>query len=613
MPTVPTTFVPQVAPQGGGDIGQFIAPGVQPMEDLTGRQIERLGQTMVQAGNVAFRVGSATQDAIDDANAKAGDVAGIRGATPLVQQYLNTAGKDAEAQYESTLNGVRSALMAPVDAMPNTTSRSMYERVAARNLAQFEAQLNSHRIRQAKVYAANESTARSEARADMAIMAHAQRDEIDLGTGRPIGLAGYEANLRVAVQEIENAARLNGIPDDSAQMDAARQAVYDRITQGVVGQYLENKDYVGAESFLNDMAERQAVNPKVRESMATSIERNRQRAVMEELTDSIRAGGAPYAKSDPKTYPEADGPGKPPESLREALEAADGIQDPEMRRLVQGNLRQQYEQEDRLAQDEYNAILDGVEQAQAAGRPITPEALGRLKPKDAERVMRNETIRTDAKVEYDLADNPALAADQNYIRQHWSKMSLELRTKIRSLQNQPEKILEASYDTDMLKNTIYEAGLDKLLDNEPDSRREFVALSDRVKQQIDYTQRMKGGKLNREELQDIMDRAVMTRGKGVKEDNWLYFDKSFDKPVATMSRDELELVTETYVQSRGKPVRSDAIKRAEKALQERGIRNPTMREILEMVEATPAPATRPQAARPAAPASMSGAQFFGQR
>ena len=77
--------------------------------------------------------------------------------------------------------------------------------------------------------------------------------------------------------------------------------------------------------------------------------------------------------------------------------------------------------------------------------------------------------------------------------------------------------------------------------------------------------------------------------------------------------DELELVTETYVQSRGKPVRSDAIKRAEKALQERGIRNPTMREILEMVEATPAPATRPQAARPAAPASMSGAQFFGQR
>lgn len=613
MPTVPTTFVPQVASQGGGDIGQFIAPGVQPMEDMTGRQIERLGQTMVQAGNVAFRVGSAMQDALDEANAKAGDVAGIRGATPLVQQYLNTSGVDAEAQYEATLDSVRGALLAPMDAMPNTTSRSMYERVAARNLLQFEAQLNAHRLKQISSFAGNEATARSEARADMAIMAHAQRDQVDPATGQKFGLAVYEANMQVAVNEAETAARMNGIPPDSAQMEAVKQVVYDRITQGIVGQYLEDKDYAGAEAFLNDMAERQAVNPKVRDAMSTSIERNRQRSVMEELTGSIRTGGALSAKSDPKTYPEAEGPGKPPESLREALEAADGIQDPEMRRLVQGNLRQQYEQEDRLAQDEYNAILDGVEQAQAAGRPITPEALGRLKPKDAERVMRNETIRTDAKVEYDLADNPALAADQNYVRQHWSKMSLELRTKIRSLQNQPEKILEASYDTDMLKNTIYEAGLDKLLDNEPDSRREFVALSDRVKQQIDYTQRMKGGKLNREELQDIMDRAVMVRGKGVKEDNWLYFDKSFDKPVATMSRDELELVTETYVQSRGKTVRSDAIKRAEKALQERGIRNPTMREILEMVEATPTPATRPQAARPAAPASMSGAQFFGQR
>ena len=35
MPTVPTTFVPQVAPPQGGDIGQFQAPGVQPMQRAT--------------------------------------------------------------------------------------------------------------------------------------------------------------------------------------------------------------------------------------------------------------------------------------------------------------------------------------------------------------------------------------------------------------------------------------------------------------------------------------------------------------------------------------------------------------------------------------------------
>lgn len=584
MPTVPTTFVPQVAPPEGGDIGNFVAPGVQPMEDFTGRQVERLGQTMVQAGNVAFRVGSAMQDAIDEANAKAADVLGIRGATPLMQQYLNTSGRDAEAQYEATLNGVRGALMAPADGMPNKTSRAMYEQVAARNMAQFEAQLNSHRLRQSKVYAANEAAARADARSDMAIMAHMQRDEIDPMTGQRIGMTAYEANLGVALREVENAARLNGIPDDSAQMAAARQAVYDKVTQGVVGQYLESKDYAGAEAFLNDMAERQAVNPKVRDAMSTSIDRNRQMSVMQELTASIRAGGALTAKSDPKAYPEQEGPGKAPESLREALEAADGIQDAEMRRLVQGNLRQQYAQEDAIAKDEYNTVLDSVEQAQAAGQQIGPEMLGRLKPKDAERVMRNETIRTDARIEYDLADNPGVVSDPAWVRQHWSKMSLELRTKIRQMQNAPEKILEASYDTDMLKNTLYEAGLGDLLEKPGDAeKQQYVTLSNNVKSQIDFLQRQKGGKLTRTETQDVIDRAIMVFGKGAEEKPW-WFDRSFDQPLATMASEDLERLSETYVKFRGKAIKTSEMERAQRALEAGGVQNPTLREIIKYHE-----------------------------
>jgi hypothetical protein len=603
VPTVPTTFVPQVAPQEGGDIGNFIAPGVQPMEDFTGRQLERLGQTSIQAGNVAFRIGSAMQDALDDANAKAGDVAGIRAATPLMQQYLNTSGAAAEAQYESTLNSVRSALIAPVDGMPTKTSRAMYEQVAARNLAQFEAQLTTHRLRQSKVYAANESAARADARSDMAIMAHAQRDEIDPMTGVKFGTKGYEANLQVALQEAENAARINGIADDSAQMDAVRQVVYDKVTQGVVNQYLEAKDYAGAEAFLNDMAERQAVNPKVREAMATSIGRNRERAVMDELTTSIRNSGTLSAKSDPTAYPEQEGPGKPPESIRDALEAADGIEDVEMRKLVQNNLRQQYAQEDMLAQDEYNAVLDSIEQAQASGAAVSPEMLGRLKPKDAERVLRNETIRTDAAVEYDLAVDPKLAGDQEYVRKHWSKMSLELRTKIRQLQAQPDKIIEASYDSDMLKNTLYEAGLDGLLDkSNSQDKKEFVALSNNIKTEIDFQQRMKGGKLNRAEMQDVMDRAVLVYGKGKREVPW-WFDKSIDGPLATMSEQDVEVATERYVKFRNKPIPMNRIEETAKYLRENGLPNPTLREIIRYIETTaqaPAQAPTRSAAPPAA-------------
>ena len=73
MPTVPTTFVPQVAPAQGGDIGQFQAPGVQPMQNLAGEQVERLGRATTAAGLAAFRAGSAIQDQLDEAAAKGAD------------------------------------------------------------------------------------------------------------------------------------------------------------------------------------------------------------------------------------------------------------------------------------------------------------------------------------------------------------------------------------------------------------------------------------------------------------------------------------------------------------------------------------------------------------
>ena len=78
MPTVPTSFVPQVAPQGGGDIGQFQAPGIAAAENLAGPQVARFGQAMVGAGNQAFRLGSAIQDGIDEAATKEADVAAGR-------------------------------------------------------------------------------------------------------------------------------------------------------------------------------------------------------------------------------------------------------------------------------------------------------------------------------------------------------------------------------------------------------------------------------------------------------------------------------------------------------------------------------------------------------
>lgn len=85
MPTVPTTFVPQVTPSGGGDIGDFAAPPVQPMQNVAPEQVQQFGRAMTQASNVAFSAGVAIQDAIDEAETKASDVAFLERANEIMR------------------------------------------------------------------------------------------------------------------------------------------------------------------------------------------------------------------------------------------------------------------------------------------------------------------------------------------------------------------------------------------------------------------------------------------------------------------------------------------------------------------------------------------------
>ena len=127
MPTVPTTFVPQVAPSGGGDIGQFAAPGVQPMENLAARQQEAFGRATEQAGLVAFRVGSAIQDDIDEATAKQGDVQSLQAFSQVESEYSQLLGQDADKGYEAAVGRLGEIAAKAMDGLQNDTQRMMLE------------------------------------------------------------------------------------------------------------------------------------------------------------------------------------------------------------------------------------------------------------------------------------------------------------------------------------------------------------------------------------------------------------------------------------------------------------------------------------------------------
>jgi len=290
MPTVPTTFVPQVTPPGGGDIGQFQAPAVEPMRNYTGEQVQQFGQQLTRAGMTAFSIGDAMQDQIDEAAAKESDVAFLQQANEIMRGqngYLNTAGKDAETSYVSVNEQLIQAGQASMDRL-NEGQKRLYQNVLARNMMTFQAQVQTHRDQQVKVYAGNEATARANQYVNLAIQDYKERDAVTTD-GLPTG--AYNTNLGVALNEIRTVGRLRGYAEDSAQMRELENAVYTQAAQGVVNRLMMDSQYQDGLDYVRKQLELNRIDPAKADAMIASLDANRKRQMVDELTTNIRTTG----------------------------------------------------------------------------------------------------------------------------------------------------------------------------------------------------------------------------------------------------------------------------------------------------------------------------------
>ena len=290
MPTVPTTFVPQVNPPGGGDIGQYQAPAVEPMRNYTGEQVQQFGQQLTRAGMTAFSIGDAMQDQIDEAAAKESDVAFLQQANEIMRGqngYLNTAGKDAETSYVSVNEQLIQAGQESMDRL-NDSQKRLYQNVLARNMMTFQAQVQTHRDQQVKVYAGNEATARANQYVNLAIQDYKERDAVTTD-GLPTG--AYNTNLGVALNEIRTVGRLRGYAEDSAQMRELENAVYTQAAQGVVNRLMMDSQYQDGLDYVRKQLELNRIDPAKADAMIASLDANRKRQMVDELTTNIRTTG----------------------------------------------------------------------------------------------------------------------------------------------------------------------------------------------------------------------------------------------------------------------------------------------------------------------------------
>jgi murein DD-endopeptidase MepM/ murein hydrolase activator NlpD len=627
MPTVPTTFVPQVTPPGGGDIGQFQAPAVEPMRNYTGEQVQQFGQQLTRAGMTAFSIGDAMQDQIDEAAAKESDVAFLQQANEIMRGqngYLNTAGKDAETSYVSVNEQLIQAGQASMDRL-NDGQKRLYQNVLARNMMTFQAQVQTHRDQQVKVYAGNEATARANQYVNLAIQDYKERDAVTTD-GLPTG--AYNTNLGVALNEIRTVGRLRGYAEDSAQMRELENAVYTQAAQGVVnrlmidGQYQDGLDYVRKQLELN------RIDPAKADAMIASLDANRKRQMVDELTTSIRTTGVLDTPAGTGNFDQiiengrinVDGkgvnieapPGAPvnapanavvtsivgttvtletaggttltldnvdmrgmfeegqeiirgeqigivgrndaaedglyrigytatrngeaidprnlnslddsdrdearrPLTLRDALNVAERIQDPEVRKQVQSNLRTQFAQEDALVREEYRNRLDAITEFLAVPgntvSQIPPALWGGLKRSDQNQLTLEQRKSDEIGVMEELARDPSKLTVE-YLDKHRYQITPPTYVRLLKEAADPSKMAQASVDADQLESTLVRNGLDTLAfpnSKDKDQLRASLLFRDNVKQAISYEQTRLGRSLNRDEKQHVIDTLLLDR------------------------------------------------------------------------------------------------------
>lgn len=304
MPTVPTTFVPQVTPSGGGDIGDFAAPPVQPMQNAAPEQVQQFGRAMTQAGNVAFSAGVAIQDAIDEAETKASDVAFLERANDILRGqngFLKTSGKQAETSFQATQDALSQAGQETMDRLQNQTQRRMFQNVLSRNMMTFQTQVLAHRDQEVKVYATNESKIRAQQYVNLAVQDYKSRNQVG-EDGLPSG--SFTSNMGVALNEARAAGRLMGFAENSAQMRELENGVYTMATRGVVNRLMIDSDYQAGLEYVREQLDRGRIDASVADPMIASLDANRKKQMVEDLTVSIKTQGLLDSKAGTANFGE---------------------------------------------------------------------------------------------------------------------------------------------------------------------------------------------------------------------------------------------------------------------------------------------------------------------
>ena len=302
MPTVPTTFVPQVSPS---DVGMqpYQSPPVNGVKNYTPEQMIAQGNATANAGGAlldlsakmdmdAARAAKITaamnakiQDTMDENAAKAADSAFMSEASQLLHGkggYFSTKGRDAESQYKATEQALIAAGSKQQALLTTDAQRTMYTSSVARTTTSFLSQMGDHWNGQNAVYSAGEANARGEQYANAAVNNYQDSFKID---------GQYNANLITARNEFTYALSQIGVYEGSAQQQQSMSKLNSTVARGVVGKFMNEKRFADGIAYVESLTEANGIDAATSTSLMDSLKTNREVQMDQELTYSILNSG----------------------------------------------------------------------------------------------------------------------------------------------------------------------------------------------------------------------------------------------------------------------------------------------------------------------------------
>jgi len=168
MATVPIYDLP-TQDASVGNMPAFQAPGVEPMRDFTGEQIQKAGQAVQSFGTTVMKIADRLQGELDDATSKSLYNEFAATADEIETRYLTLKGKDAVDATMKTRTDIDAAMTDIMGKAENDVQRILFKNSASVRMRSANSSIIKHSLVEQRDYDVKETGAKVDTLANDAI------------------------------------------------------------------------------------------------------------------------------------------------------------------------------------------------------------------------------------------------------------------------------------------------------------------------------------------------------------------------------------------------------------------------------------------------------------